>query len=80
MSMCIMHNFLLAAQDSWQPTQEDIDLVAKLDEEFHNNMIHSQWAAMVAGGAPERGERGTLEGHAKRARLMAVLVDHSRLA
>ena len=76
-AMCVMHNFLLAAQDSWELTQKDMDLVAKLDEEFYNNMIHSHWAAIgargqgnqVGGGSlsagQESGENDTLKGHEK---------------
>jgi hypothetical protein len=81
MAMCVLHNFLLATGDTWTPTEADLALIKELDKEFHENVLHSPWAQMiVAGETTGRGDEDTQEGKAKRARLMAVLLDHARRA
>jgi DDE superfamily endonuclease len=74
-AMCVLHNFLLAGKDSWEPTEADKEVVAVLERKFYENLIHSPYAQMVvddqAGNGAGRGDDDTNAGSAKRARLMA---------
>jgi hypothetical protein len=77
MAMCVLHNFLLAGNDTWKATEADKKVVEILEERFYRSIIHSPYADLIVqddqGGHSGGGDDDTNEGSAKRARLMAWL-------
>jgi len=45
---CILHNFLLTANDEWIPTEEDMAIINEGAVEAYHSVLQSKWLEAIA--------------------------------